>query len=173
MEIWVKLKEYPDYEVSNLGNLRRFFKTTGYKLLDGGKKITGYIQDLLTKEDGTTVYELRHRLVAKAFLVEYAENLQVNHINGVRNNNKVTNLEWCTASENIKHSFEIGREGMKGEDNPRSKLTQKDVDRIRELGNTLSHTDIAKMYGMSQGHITAIINLKKWKPKKIEEVQEG
>lgn len=56
---------------------------------------------------------LVHRLVASAFVPGEIKGLQVNHINGVRNDNRSDNLEWVTASENLKHSYKnLGRKAQ-------------------------------------------------------------
>ena len=48
-----------------------------------------------------------HTLVARAFCNGYKDGLQVNHLNGIRNDNRACNLEWCTASENMRHSVDV------------------------------------------------------------------
>lgn len=107
-EIWKPIKGYEGlYEISSFGKVLTVKRqgTSG-----GFVKVTvrkdGYIQVLLSK-DGKQKNHLVHRLVATAFLPMQTGKSQVNHIDGNRNNNMVSNLEWCTAQENTLHSHDV------------------------------------------------------------------
>lgn len=94
MEIFKKIKDYNNYSVSNYGNIRN--DKTG-RILKAYKKSNGYMQVQLGHK---TIPQYIHRLVAIAFIPNVDNKPQVNHINGIKNDNNVTNLEWVTASEN-------------------------------------------------------------------------
>lgn len=89
------------YMISNLGTVRsiRFNKE---KILKPRKLSKGYLHVNLKGKNHTI-----HRLVASAFISNFSKLLEVNHINGVKTDNKVENLEMCTHSQNIKHAWNI------------------------------------------------------------------
>lgn len=96
----------PNYEVSNYGNVRK--KDDG-RYLKGSIKGNGYRIVSITGEDGKNRQRPVHRLEASAFLGDYgSQGLQVNHKDGIKTNNQLENLEWCTASENIQHAHDTG-----------------------------------------------------------------
>lgn len=105
-EIWKEILEFPNYEVSNLGRIRN--KKTGLiRKQHKGKTCIGYWNIMLWSKNKSKNC-LVHRLVANAFIPNPLNKPQVNHIDGNRENNCVTNLEWVTVSENLKHSFRLG-----------------------------------------------------------------
>lgn len=110
-EIWKPIIGYEGYyEVSNLGRVRRIKRGRGTqvgRLLKGWLDYDGYWGVLLTKNNKSMCYSI-HRLVAKAFLPNPENKTQVNHIDGDKQNNSVTNLEWCTPKENIQHAWRTG-----------------------------------------------------------------
>lgn len=109
-EIWKPITNYEFlYEVSNLGNIKSlFYKTTRKeRILKPYANSKGYNQVRLCSNGKNTKY-LVHRLVAFAFINNIENKPQINHINGVKNDNNINNLEWATGSENQKHAFLCG-----------------------------------------------------------------
>lgn len=109
MEQWKIIEEYPNYEVSNIGNVRsidclkRCWKGTCIKkgrLLKQTENSKGYYRVNLAK-NGKNARALVHRLVATAFIENVENKACVNHIDNNPKNNVVDNLEWCTHKENM------------------------------------------------------------------------
>lgn len=102
-----------------------------------------------------------HRLMGTLFL-DNPDNLPiVNHKNGDKSDNRLSNLEWVTTSENTKHAFDHGLANPPdGEKNGKSKLSRNEVKRIRKSDKT--GKDLAKKYGVSQGMISLIRNNENW-----------
>lgn len=107
-----------------------------------------------------------HRIVAEAFLPNPYRHKQVNHINGVKTDNRVQNLEWCDQLSNIKHAMETGLFNPTGESNPSAKLTHEQVTAIRAeyiRGSKQSGTvALSKKYGVSNVMIGKIVRNENW-----------
>lgn len=119
----------------------------------------------LKQKDGTSKGYRVHRLVAMAFLEKKNEKeSEVNHIDGNKENNNASNLEWCTPSENQRHAFKTGLNApRKGEKSNFSKLTSQDIKTIfqmRENGST--QKEIAKAVGCTSSNISYILRGKTW-----------
>jgi len=105
---------------------------------------------------------LAHRAILSAFTGEMM-GLDVNHKNGIKDDNRLENLEWNTRSENQLHAANNGLKPT-GERSHLSKLKEKQVIEIRHLINIgISQSKIAKSYGVSQTAISKIKTNKKWK----------
>ena len=101
MEIFKTIKGYPLYSISTEGQIRK--NSTG-KIMKPSKKPNGYMSINLFMSDGRRRKELVHRLVALTFIENPNHLPQVNHIDRVRDNNCVDNLEWVTIAENVAKS---------------------------------------------------------------------
>lgn len=96
-----------------------------------------------------------HRLVARAFLTNPLNKREVNHKNGVKDDNRPENLEWVTASENALHAYANGLWPSRArEKNGRAKLTSKDVAFIRSVAGRT--TALARQFGVCRSTIQQI-----------------
>lgn len=95
-EVWADIEGFPSHQVSTYGNVRN--KKTGHVLKPFADRY-GYLRLSLGNVDNVYI----HKLVAETFIgCPIGERMQINHIDCDRQNNHVDNLEWCTASENIR-----------------------------------------------------------------------
>ena len=85
-----------------------------------------------TLQNGKRPKVFVHRLIAMCFVHGYKPNLTVNHINGIKTDNRPENLEWVSLSENSEHAWNTGLVDLCGENQPTHKLTQKQVIHIRK-----------------------------------------
>jgi DNA-binding XRE family transcriptional regulator len=172
MEIWKAIPQYEGvYEVSNLGQvkcLERFVNGKGK-----GKKLVleqiinpqidkGYFRVNLYK-NGKLKRIAVHRLVAIAFIPNQEEKPQVNHINGIKTDNRLENLEWVTLSENMIHAYKENLLVRKGEKHTQNKLSVSNVIEIRNLlSQGVKQDEIAKKYGVIRQTISCIKIGKSW-----------
>lgn len=117
--------------------------------------------------DGKQKYKtLRiHRLVAMGFIPNPNNYPEVNHKNGDKMKNDITNLEWCTGLENIQHAWKNGLiKGLKGHENGRAKLDESKVKEIKEkyTGKRGEIASLAKEYNVSWSLIKFIVSNKNW-----------
>ncbi len=127
---------------------------------------TGYIACCLCKNRIRKGF-LVSRLVAITFIPNTENKPYINHINGIKIDNKVENLEWCTQSENIKHAYKNGLKipiSINGSSNGNSKLTKEDVLKIRNLNNDgVIGSEISKTYSVTNSCVYSIINRRTWR----------
>lgn len=119
-EEWRRISGHADrYEVSNMGRIRR---ASSGRILRAYADTNGYLQITLSQP---RTRHIVHRLVLMAF-AEQPEKCrsQVNHKNGIKSDNRLSNLEWVTPSENTRHAvFDLGRKGGARVRDPASALT--------------------------------------------------
>lgn len=181
MEIWKTITERGiTLEISSEGRVRVPSRTHSYTRVRDGKTQTitrqrkateiapqqhhtGY-QEIGFRIDRERARFLVHRLVAIAFVDGYEPGLCVNHINGIKTDNRADNLEWVSVARNTKHAWETGLVDLHGENQPTHKLTSKQVVYIRKLlRQGISPHTLAIVAGVSEALIYLIRDGKRWK----------
>ena len=102
LEKWKTIAEFPKYQISNLGRVKSTKRGTEY-ILNQYMDRYGYMYVRIFNIEHKCVNKKVHRLVAQAFLGNYSPILQVNHINEIKTDNSVSNLEMCTNKYNCNY----------------------------------------------------------------------
>lgn len=168
------MKEIPGfsrYFATEDGSLySKDYKRTGLtKVIKPAKDANGYLRTMLLSDNGKYCTVKVHRIVALAYFGQ--SDLTVNHKNGIKSDNSVSNLEYCTRGENIKHAYRVLKRQSsmrEGAENRNAKLTASQVLEIRKWakdhGRYYGRNELAKKYGVSPAHIKDIVNNKQlWK----------
>jgi hypothetical protein len=166
-EVWKDVAGYSGlYQISNLGRVKSTEKL--HRIGNGAYQprperirvprlnTDGYYKLMLSKDGVKKMYAI-HRLIAMAFIPNPESKPCINHKNGVKTDNRIENLEWCTYSENNFHKYRVlGYKDVKpvGKDHWKSMP----VARLNEHGETIetfdSITDAARKYGLSLGNLS-------------------
>lgn len=162
---WVAIEGYIGrYAVSDDGEVMSMnFAKTGVPGILKKSPQRGYLSVELFDQHGKNKRITVHRLVAAAFIGPRPPGYQVNHKDGDKKNNRASNLEYVTASENIRHSFAIGLQSNQGEKHSQAKLKEPDVLRIRELlALGLTQAEVARSYGITPSAVSRIKSGELW-----------
>ncbi len=159
-EIWITIKDFDNYQVSNLGRIKSAYKNK--KILKPQLDENGYLHVSLYKDKKDYTKNI-HLIVAKTFIPNPGNLPEVNHIDGNKKNCATSNLEWSTKSDNEKHAYRIGLMTAKGENNGQAKLTELQVQEIRNLKGLFTQQKIADKYNVCRQLISCIHLNKNWK----------
>lgn len=169
-EIWKEIPGYEGlYKCSNLGVIQSIkrkckggnnVRTVPQKNLKYRTTESGYFRVALTKGKKVKDYFV-HRIVAITFLNNPNNKPFVNHKKGIKRDDRSSELEWCTQSENEIHAHKIGLKNHKGEKHPLAKLSNNDICEIREMANNgIKSRTIARLFKVSESHLSNIKNNK-------------
>ena len=151
-----------DYYITDSGNVysgktNKYLKT----VLDKD----GYVKVRMISTDNKRHRYSVHRLIMENFNpIDNMTEMQVNHIDGNKQNNNIKNLEWVSCSENIQHAYDIGLKKQNGENNNASKLTDKEVKEIIQLLLSKKYTgkEISRMYNLNDDYANSIRRKERW-----------
>lgn len=138
------------------------------KILSPAKSNYGYVQFKLGGRKGRCVFI--HRIIWETFMGKIPLGLEINHKDGIKSNNKLSNLEICTSSENQKHAYQTNLKlPVIGEDHGQSKLLEIEVVKIKKMliERRVFRREIAKLFGVSLSTINAINCGRLWKHVKV------
>jgi hypothetical protein len=167
-EIWRDVLGYEGlYQVSNTSRIKSLRRRGTIKdlFLSPCLNGSGYEVISLHKEKKQKIAFV-HRLIAAAFIPNPKNKPNINHINGIKSDNRLENLEWCTQKENLIHAHKTGLKSASGEKNSQSKITASQAIEIfisKEKGCSLKKKfkiseqaicDIKK--GRTWSHITSV-----------------
>jgi hypothetical protein len=125
---------------------------------------TGYLV-ITVRKDGQQKQLRVHRFVWETLVGEIPAGKVINHKNGIKTDNRLSNLELVSNQENIIHAWnELGRISVKGQDKPQSKITEKQaLEIISMCANGFSNKEIGVLFNLHPNYISLIRHNKRWK----------
>jgi hypothetical protein len=163
-ERWKPIVDFPDYEVSDQGHVRRRGSLKAFNPKTNNK---GYIMVTLRRPGIKRTSWAVHRLVLKTFVGPCPPDHVTNHKNLDKTDNHLENLEWVPQAYNVQHAIENDRfyfAAKMGEQNHASKLTVGQVREIRRIHaeTKCRYQDIADRFGVTNVMIGKIVRRESW-----------
>lgn len=158
-EEWLPVPDWECYHVSNFGRMKSFKGKSPHILTPTFNR--GYLQIGLCSGGKQKTFRV-HRLVAELFIPNPDNKNTVNHRDGHKLNNHISNLEWATSTENNQHAARLGLIPS-AEDSPDAKLTKEQVLYIRNNPDNLTQRQLADLFGLIRQTIGQIQLGKSWK----------
>ena len=171
-EIWKPVVGWEGvYDVSDHGRVRRchgLYAPNGARLLKPDLGPAGYYKVMLSKRGTKSRWFYVHRLVVEAFIAIIPSGLTVNHLDSVRSNNRVGNLEIATWERQQEHCASMGRQRRaQGSQSAGAKLNEAIVAEIRTRFRRYSKADgacaIAKEFGLHESTVHNLLSRKSWR----------
>ena len=152
--MWKEAYGFNNYLCNEKGEI---YSLLSAKIMKTHNDKDGYQCLRMTIEKGKAVTVKAHRLIAQTFLPNPENKQYVNHKDGNKKNNAISNLEWCTAKENANHAIKTGLKNDSGTHNTRASCDEEVLKKIRKLiSEGKTNTEIEKITGISNGVVSHI-----------------
>lgn len=168
-EIWKTIEGFPAYAVSNYGQVKRIVKGLRHNAIAGHiltpcKGVRGYFHVRLCGPNHKPKILSIHKLVLETFDKPKPINFQCNHIDGIKTNNHIDNLEWVSCPVNIHHAYKTGLNRQYGKTHTNAKLSENQVHQIRKLYATNKHslTQLGRQFNVTAQNVRCIVLRKSW-----------
>ena len=163
-EQWRSVDRFPDYEISNLGRVRSYrsygrsnIRRHRPRVLKGLKN-KGY-RYFAIRTDGKLKWYAVHQLVLAAFVGPKPEGMEACHADGVRDNNRLSNLRWDTRSANMKDALSHGTLFVLTHPSRHApKLTASMIQEIKRNPDGVSQAKLARKFGVSAARVSIVLN---------------
>lgn len=162
-----KIKGYSGFWASESGKIYREFLGIRIEVRGTVNKRNGYLQIWVRADSGKWVLKTIHRLIAETWILNPFNKPEVNHKRGNKLDNRVKMLEWSTYSENTQHAYDAGLcennrnrlRALTGEAHPRHKITDNQVESVRELYLTgkFTYQELALLYSLGITQVSRIV----------------
>lgn len=183
-ELWKSIFGYEGrYMVSNYGNIRRCAHTRPDgsflkdRILKPQPRPDGYMIVMLYAPGSSQGKWVKvHKIVAETFLGERPHKFDINHKDGEKSNNQLSNLEYCTRQENMRHAYATKLHGRPiGVTNGRAKLTEQDVHEVWRIYHEegMTQLDLAELFDISPTVVGDILHRRTWRHLNLEASRES
>ncbi len=162
-EFWMSIVGFEGYDASNFGQIRSHWRGLKPLILSPATNKAGYRYVTIRRQEHVHVSLLVHRIVLCTFSPQPCEHVECRHLDGIKANNRLSNLRWGTRSENMRDRVTHGCSNQ-GSRHGMSKLTEDQVREIIRLSDQGEKGfEIAKTFGVHQSTISQIVNRIRWK----------
>jgi len=167
-EAWRNIAGYPSYKVSDLGRVKSFARYPDGRLLKATIAKNGYEVINMSFDHKQVQFHI-HVLVAEAFIGQRPEGYEVNHKDGNKLNNVVSNLEYLSNKAHKSHTATVLGKHNRGSRSGLTVLTPEQVAELREMYSTGEYTQeqIALRFHVSGGTVSRLVNLVTWSSESV------
>ncbi len=160
---WFSILEFPSYDVNIDGKIRSRNPHRSESRVLKATPCQGYHMVKLHAPGRQKVFKVA-TLVMQRFVGERPKGMQINHVNGIKTDDRLENLKYVTPSENIRHAVRTGlKRSQKGEDHGMARLKEEQVLEIRTFPEYITHKELAEVYEVSGSTISEIRRHISWR----------